>query len=78
MFAFAVPNEFFILHGHRVILRIMGKAYSSTFVSSHSTTPSVCVVMFVTRMSEPSCRWKTDRALPAAGRARRRVLLAEH
>ena len=54
MFAFAVPKEFFISTGTGVIFRIIGKTYSSTLPSSHSTTPSVCVVMFVTLMSEPS------------------------
>ena len=53
MFAFAVPNEFFISAGTGVIFRIIGNTYSSILLSSHSTTPSVWVVMFVTRISEP-------------------------
>ena len=54
MFAFAVPKEFFMSAGTAVIFAIIGNTYSSTLSSSHSTTPSVCVVMFVTLISDPS------------------------
>ena len=54
MFALAVPNELRAVAGIAVILRIMGKTYSSRCASSQSTTPSVCEVMLVTWMSPPS------------------------
>ena len=51
----AVPNEFFAhAPASRVILRIIGKTYSSRCTSSHSTTPRVWEVMLVTWIRPPS------------------------
>ena len=76
IFALAVPKEFFVSTGTGVILRIIGKTYSSTLPSSHSTTPRVWVVMFVTLMSDPSSLENWSRTSCGSTRSPSHVFLA--